>query len=152
MLRSFRQVFKSNRTPMAAVMIVVLLGLVAYLAPTGGAVSADTVIARVYGHEVLMRELAEHMQDLYQRYGKQASPETLKPFIQSQALRDLMNQKLMEELQQVIDSSNNAQVVITGEVYQGTKIIIADVSMIVKNTMPYCRFVKRQGEVQMVNI
>ena len=98
MLRSFRQVFKSNRTPMAAVMIIVLLGLVAYLAPTGGAVSSDTVVARVYGHEVLMRELAEHMQELYQRYGKQASPETLKPFIQSQALRDLMNQKLMEEL------------------------------------------------------
>jgi peptidyl-prolyl cis-trans isomerase D len=98
MLRSFRQVFKSNRTPMAAVMIVVLLGLVAYLAPTGGAVSADTVIARVYGHEVLMRELADHMQDLYQRYGKQASPETLKPFVQSQALRDLIHQKLWEEL------------------------------------------------------
>jgi peptidyl-prolyl cis-trans isomerase D len=98
MLRSFRQVFKSNRTPMAAVMIVVLLGLVAYLAPSGAAVSADTVVARVYGREVLMRELGEHMQELYQRYGKQASPETLKPFIQSQALRDLMNQKLMEEL------------------------------------------------------
>ena len=57
MLRSFRQVFKSNRTPMAAVMIVVLLGLVAYLAPTGGAVSRDTVVARVYGHEVTMQEL-----------------------------------------------------------------------------------------------
>src|ERR1035438_3500054 len=98
MLRSFRQVFKSNRTPMAAVMIIVLLGLVAYLAPTGGAVSSDTVGGRVYGHEVLMRELAEHMQELYQRYGKQASPEALKPFIQSQALRDLMNQKLMEDL------------------------------------------------------
>lgn len=98
MLRSFRQVFKSNRTPMAAVMIVVLLGLVAYLAPAGGGVSSDTVVARVYGREVLMRDLAEHMQELYQRYGKQASPEALKPFIQSQALRDLMNQKLMEEL------------------------------------------------------
>ncbi|MBI1753179.1 MAG: peptidyl-prolyl cis-trans isomerase [Acidobacteria bacterium] len=98
MLRSFRQVFKSNRTPMAAVMIVVLLGLVAYLAPSGGAVSADTVVARVYGHEVTMRDLAEHMQELYQRYGKQASPEALKPFVQSQALRDLTNQKLMEEL------------------------------------------------------
>src|ERR1035438_4773701 len=45
-----------------------------------------------------MRELGEHMQELFQRYGKQASPETLKPFIQSQALRDLTNQKLMEEL------------------------------------------------------
>ena len=98
MLRSFRSVFKSNRTPMAAVMIVVLLGLVAYLAPAGGSVSRDTVVARVYGHEVTMQELSDHMQELYQRYGKQASPEALKPFIQSQALRDLTNQKLMEEL------------------------------------------------------
>lgn len=98
MLRSFRQVFKSNRTPMAAVMIVVLLGLVAYLAPSGGGVTSDTVVARVYGREVLMRDLAEKMQELYQRYGKQASPEALKPFVQSQALRDLTNQKLMEEL------------------------------------------------------
>ena len=98
MLRSFRQVFKSNRTPMAAVMIVVLLGLVAYLAPSGRVDTPDTVVARVYGREVLMRDLAEHMQELYQRYGKQASPEALKPFVQSQALRDLMNQKLMEEL------------------------------------------------------
>ncbi len=98
MLRSFRQVFKSNRTPMAAVMIVVLLGLVAYLAPSGRVDTPDTVVARVYGREILLRDMAEHMQELYQRYGKQASPEALKPFIQSQALRDLMNQKLMEEL------------------------------------------------------
>jgi len=98
MLRSFRQVFKSNRTPMAAVMIVVLLGLVAYLAPSGRVDTPDTVVARVYGRDVLLRDLAEHMQELYQRYGKQASPEALKPFVQSQALRDLINQKLMEEL------------------------------------------------------
>jgi peptidyl-prolyl cis-trans isomerase D len=98
MLRSFRQVFKSNRTPMAAVMIVVLLGLVAYLAPSGRVDTPDTVVARVYGREILLRDMAEHMQELYQRYGKQASPEALKPFIQSQALRDLTNQKLMEEL------------------------------------------------------
>ena len=98
MLRSFRQVFKSNRTPMAAVMIVVLLGLVAYLAPSGRVDTPDTVVARVFGREVLMRDMAEHMQELYQRYGKQASPEALRPFVQSQALRDLVNQKLMEEL------------------------------------------------------
>ncbi|WP_257310618.1 peptidylprolyl isomerase [Geothrix fuzhouensis] len=98
MLRSFRQVFKSNRTPMAAVMVVVLLGLVAYLAPSGRVDTPDTVVARVYGREILLRDMAEHMQELYQRYGKQASPEALKPFVQSQALRDLINQKLMEEL------------------------------------------------------
>jgi peptidyl-prolyl cis-trans isomerase D len=98
MLRSFRQVFKSNRTPMAAVMVVVLMGLVAYLAPSGRVDTPDTVVARVYGREVLLRDLAEHMQELYQRVGRQGNPEALKPFIQSQALRDLLNQKLMEEL------------------------------------------------------
>ncbi|WP_306590562.1 peptidylprolyl isomerase [Geothrix sp. 21YS21S-4] len=98
MLRSFRQVFKSNRTPMAAVMIVVLLGLVAYLAPSGRVDTPDTVVARVYGREILLRDLSEHMQELYQRFGKQGDLEALKPFVQSQALRDLMNQKLMEEL------------------------------------------------------
>jgi peptidyl-prolyl cis-trans isomerase D len=109
MLRSFRQVFKSNRTPMAAVMIVVLLGLVAYLAPSGRVDTPDTVVARVYGREVTLRELAEHMQELMQRYGKQASPETLKPFVQAQALRDLINQKLMEEL------AERHQIVVTDE-------------------------------------
>ena len=53
MLRSFRQVFKSNRTPMAAVMIVVLLGLVAYLAPSGRVDTPDTVVARVYGRAII---------------------------------------------------------------------------------------------------
>ena len=36
MLRNFRQVFKGNQTPMAVVMMVVLLGMVAYLAPSHG--------------------------------------------------------------------------------------------------------------------
>ena len=109
MLRSFRQVFKSNRTPMAAVMIIVLLGLVAYLAPSGRVDTPDTVVARVYGREVTLRELTEHMQELSQRYGKQANPDAMKPFVQAQALRDLMNQKLMEEL------ADRHQIVVTDE-------------------------------------
>lgn len=99
MLRSFRQVFKSNRTPMAAIFVVLIASFVVYLVPgSGGVISQDTVAARIYGREILVRDLGERMQELYQRYGKQASPEALKPFVQSQALRDLMNEKLMEEL------------------------------------------------------
>lgn len=109
MLRSFRQVFKSNRTPMAAVMVVVLLGLVAYLAPSGRVDTPDTVVARVYGREVLLRDLGERMQELFQRFGRQGDPETLKPFVQSQALRELVNQRLMEEL------AERHQVVVTDE-------------------------------------
>ena len=99
MLRSFRQVFKSNRTPMATIFVVLIASFVVYLVPGGGGiVTQDTVAARVYGREILVRDLGEHMQELFQRYGKQASPEALRPFVQSQAMRDLINQKLMEEL------------------------------------------------------
>lgn len=60
--------------------------------------------------------------------------------------------KELEEIQAAVDSSNLAQIIVTGEVYQGTKIVISDVSMIVKDTIRYCRFVKRQGEVQMTTL
>lgn len=55
----------------------------------------------------------------------------------------------MLELQEVLADCATAQVVVTGEVYGGTKICISDVSMIVKNSMKYCRFIKSQGDVKM---
>lgn len=50
------------------------------------------------------------------------------------------------------DSSIRGQIIVTGEVYAGTKICISDVSMIVKSGMKYCRFLKEGGEVKMVGI
>lgn len=44
------------------------------------------------------------------------------------------------------------QVIVTGDVYPGTKICIGDVSMVVKQGMKYCRFIKEGGEVKMVGI
>ena len=55
----------------------------------------------------------------------------------------------MKQLQVILDESANARVEVTGEVFGGTKICIADVSMVVKNSMSYCKFVKQQGEVKM---
>lgn len=98
MLRSFRQVFKSNRMPVAAIFLLVLVSMVIYLVPSGRMDTPDTVVARVYGREITLRDLMEHMSELSQRFGKQANEEALRPYLQSQALRDLMNQKLMEEL------------------------------------------------------
>ena len=110
MLRNFRQVFQSNRTPMAAIFVVLIASFVVYLVPGGsGIVTQDTVAARVYGREILVRDVAEHVQELAQRYGKQANTEAMRPFLQSQSLRDLMNQKLMEEL------SERHRVVVTDE-------------------------------------
>lgn len=55
----------------------------------------------------------------------------------------------MEALKEVMDSSSSSRIEVTGEVYSGTKITISDVSMIVKDSFSYCRFVKEQGTVRM---
>lgn len=44
------------------------------------------------------------------------------------------------------------QVIVTGDVFPGTKIVIGDVSMVVKSSMKYCRFIKQDGDVKMVGI
>ena len=58
----------------------------------------------------------------------------------------------MEGLQQLLDESAAAKIEVTGEVFGGTRICIADVSMVVKNSMTYCKFVKSQGDVKMVSL
>ncbi|WP_005031351.1 peptidylprolyl isomerase [Holophaga foetida] len=99
MLRNFRQVFKGSKTPMTVVMGVVLLGLVAYLAPSGADREApDNVLARVYGRDVLRREVEQKVADTVRRLGKQVNLETMGAYLQSQALESLVGQKLAEEL------------------------------------------------------
>ncbi len=58
----------------------------------------------------------------------------------------------LEALQEVIEQQSVAQVVVSGEVFPGVKIAIGDVSMVVQNSMQYCKFVKLQGDVKMVAI
>lgn len=58
----------------------------------------------------------------------------------------------IETLKEVMDGSNQAQIVVTGEVYPGTKLTISDVSMIVKDSWSYCRFIKEKGVVAMKQI
>ena len=99
MLRNFRQVFKGNQTPMAVVMIVVLLGMVAYLAPSqGGGEAPDNVFARVYGRDILRRDLDLATATMVKRMGKQANLEAMAPYIRAQALNQLMQLKLTQEL------------------------------------------------------
>ncbi len=57
--------------------------------------------------------------------------------------------KEIESLQILLEESASAKVEVTGEVFAGTKICIADVSMVVKNGMKYCKFVKSHGDVKM---
>ncbi len=54
----------------------------------------------------------------------------------------------LEALQKIYEQSAEAQVIVTGDVYAGTQICIGDLSMVVKSSLTYCRFVKQQGEIK----
>ena len=59
----------------------------------------------------------------------------------------------LEELDELMkDGGQGGQVVVNGEVYPGTRIVIADVSMTVKSSMQYCRFIRQHGDVKMVGM
>ena len=88
--------------------------------------------------------------------GVKLRPEQLKN-LQELLQRENVIKKQIEEdtdefmaLQEILDEAGTARVEVTGEVFAGTKICISDVSMIVKNSMTYCKFVKQQGDVRMV--
>ena len=57
--------------------------------------------------------------------------------------------KRLDELQCLLENTKNAAVKVSGDVYAGTRIVIGDVSMVVKEKLSYCRFVKDKGDVRM---
>lgn len=61
-------------------------------------------------------------------------------------------EKKLEEMRELIEGKHVAQVVVTGEVFPGTKICISEVSMVVKTICQYCRFTKVRGDVKMDTI
>ncbi len=63
-----------------------------------------------------------------------------------------LDQTELESLEALMRANTRAEVTVSGEVYAGTKIVISDVSMIVKESMKYCRFVQGEGEVKMISM
>lgn len=55
----------------------------------------------------------------------------------------------LRELQKYFDPQKKAVIVVTGEVYPGTTLVIGDVSMTVQSSYKYCRFEKVDGDVKM---
>ncbi|MGL5259230.1 MAG: DUF342 domain-containing protein [Lachnospiraceae bacterium] len=51
-------------------------------------------------------------------------------------------------LHRIIQLSNNSYVIGRKEIFQGTKIVISDVSQIVKETVKECKFVKQDGVIK----
>jgi hypothetical protein len=78
-------------------------------------------------------------------------------YIKNTAVQMESNKKKLEEknnelrdLQQIFDPQKKSVVIVNGEVYPGTKIIINDVSMNVQSSYKYCRFEKVSGDVKML--
>lgn len=90
--------------------------------------------------------------------GVKLEPEQLKYVLSLMKLRDTKNsqlQKATEELNRIqteLGLMANGHVIVTGEVYPGTKICIGDVSTVIKSTTHYCRLVKDEGDIRVKGI
>ncbi len=58
----------------------------------------------------------------------------------------------MNDLKELLDVERQSQIMVYDTVYPGTKIVISDVSKIIKESMKYCKFIKSQGDVKMVGM
>ena len=90
--------------------------------------------------------------------GVRVEPEQIKYVLSLMKLRDAKNEQLRNEGNELFELEKElglmaaGQVIVTGEVYPGTRISIGDVSMVVKSAVKYCRFIKEAGDVKMVGI
>lgn len=99
MLRNFRQVFKGKQQLTGGMMLILSIGMLTYLVPSGSSASApESVVARVYGREILYRDYIDAIRNMQRMMGKQANQEQMMPFLQSQAIRGLVQQRIMEEM------------------------------------------------------
>lgn len=58
----------------------------------------------------------------------------------------------LDELEEIVSGSENPMIIVTGTVYPGTKIAIKDSSMMVRDALSYCKFIRTDGEVKMTSI
>lgn len=95
MLQDFRKVFKGQQALTGSMMLALAVGMLAYLAPSGGTHEApDSVVARVYGHEVLKRDVDERIRALLQRMPKGQDLDAQLPMLRRFALQEVVQQKL----------------------------------------------------------
>lgn len=90
------------------------------------------------------------------RRGDKFPPEQIQ-YIQSLALTNKQMtkqleeyQKEMDELEKLMQDKGRASVCVSDEAYSGTTISIGDVSMVLKSSMHYCRFIREQGSIKSV--
>ena len=50
----------------------------------------------------------------------------------------------------MLEGGETARVEVSGVAFAGVRICISDVSMTIKSNMPYCKFIRQDGEVKSV--
>ena len=70
--------------------------------------------------------------------------------VKSAELKNL--QEEYAELEGKLEADKDAKVVVTDTVYPGVKVVISDVSKIIKKSMAHCKFIKDRGDVKMVGL
>lgn len=55
----------------------------------------------------------------------------------------------LEPIKEILKDKKDSCVIVSGEAYQGTKICISDVSMVIQDTVRACKFVYLRGDVKM---
>ncbi len=68
--------------------------------------------------------------------------------IKKTEMHALMTEK--KDLEEKLETDKDAKVVVLDTVYPGTKIVISDVSKIIKKSVAHCKFVKDRGDVTMI--
>ncbi len=97
MLRNFRKAFQGNQTPTAILMMLTMAGMVAYLMPSGRAEAPDNVVARVYGREIIKRDLDLNTLYVQRGMGERGRSEEGLAYAQSTALRMLIDKSVKQE-------------------------------------------------------
>lgn len=92
------------------------------------------------------------------KQGASLSPDQLQYLTTLIKAREKKQQELADlnarlgPLQEIVEQQQQAQIIVMGEAFPGTKIVIGDVSMVIQKSMHYCKFVKSRGDVKMVGI
>ncbi len=86
--------------------------------------------------------------------GEKFPPEQMK-YIQTLAMANKQQMEQLEadqlelkQLDELMQSQGQACVCVSDDVYAGTKIAIGDVSMVLKSSMRYCRFIRERGDIK----
>lgn len=64
---------------------------------------------------------------------------------------ELATKELMQ-MEELMSIGSDAQIIVRDKVYPGTKLVIADVSKIIKTQVQYCRFIRQKGDVTMIGM